>query len=625
MSSTEEPLPGEARNFPRWLREIDGSLAVNSQFILTGNIRDSYLLPGEEGSLGNLFDALWEMLKPSGYECIIGFDVVDGLYVWPNDGAESSAAKAAESILGGAKLGQRYTLEKLPQIMRDVISNTSIRAAFVIDYADRLINDAAHLTDIEREFFASCQKMSNAHSKTAAPAGIQRTMALFNPIFWVTRSERSLPSWLYTDSNSVRVVPVPLPDLTERITFASKSIVNLPGYESLPDSDREEAWGSLAESTEGISAAGLLNIIVLAQDQKVAVGDIDDAARTYRVGVNENPWKKTALRERILNGENTIENRVRGQGDAVRKSLDILVRSATGLTGAQASAHSTRPRGVLFLAGPTGVGKTEMAKALTELIFGDEDAYIRLDMSEYSAEHAEARLVGAPPGYVGHDAGGQLTDAVRRRPFSLVLFDEIEKAHPRILDKFLQVLDDGRLTDGAGITAHFSETILVFTSNLGISEEDESTGVRVPVVTRDDPRDEFESKIRAAITKHFVSKLQRPELLNRFGDNIVVFDFIDPKVGEQIFDIQIKNVADRIKQEQGCTLEILPEVRAQLLAAALENLDMGGRGIGSVIETALVNPLAREIFAESPANGTTVKVVSCERSDRNWDLTLEIV
>ena len=172
---------------------------------------------------------------------------------------------------------------------------------------------------------------------------------------------------------------------------------------------------------------------------------------------------------------------MRGQRQAVTKTIDILMRSVMGLTGAQARSSGNRPRGVLFFAGPTGVGKTELAKTLTQLIFGDDRAYIRFDMSEFAEEHTGARLLGAPPGYIGYDAGGELTNAVREKPFSVVLFDEIEKAHPRILDKFLQILEDGRLTDGRGETAYFSEAILVFTSNLGIFVEDEH-GQRVQSV-----------------------------------------------------------------------------------------------------------------------------------------------
>ena len=224
-----------------------------------------------------------------------------------------------------------------------------------------------------------------------------------------------------------------------------------------------------------------------------------------------------------------IRDRVKGQKPAIVKTVDILMRSVMGLTGAHTAATSSRPRGVLFFAGPTGVGKTELARALTALIFGDERAYIRFDMSEFAAEHADARLLGAPPGYVGYDAGGELTNAVRARPFSVILFDEIEKAHPRILDKFLQILEDGRLTDGRGATVYFSEAILIFTSNLGISIRDDH-GQRQLNVQPGEPYEQVERKVRTAIADYFKFTLGRPEILNRIGDNIGVFDFIQPAI-----------------------------------------------------------------------------------------------
>ena len=221
------------------------------------------------------------------------------------------------------------------------------------------------------------------------------------------------------------------------------------------------------------------------------------------MGILDSPWGKPALRQRLGDARETLGRRLRGQDEAVERSLDIVVRSVMGLSGAQASEQPSKPRGVLFFAGPTGVGKTELAKALTELIFGDERAYIRFDMSEFAAEHAAERLTGAPPGYLGHDAGGELTNAVRKQPFSLILFDEIEKAHPRVMDKFLQILDDGRLTDGSGSTVYFSEAVIVFTSNLGLKVMNDR-GIVEQNVTADMPRTELEERMTSAVREHFI-------------------------------------------------------------------------------------------------------------------------
>jgi ATP-dependent Clp protease ATP-binding subunit ClpB len=293
-----------------------------------------------------------------------------------------------------------------------------------------------------------------------------------------------------------------------------------------------------------------------------------------------------------------------------------------GLTGAQTRSSGNRPRGVLFFAGPTGVGKTELAKTLTELIFGDERAYIRFDMSEFAEEHTGARLLGAPPGYIGYDAGGELTNAVREKPFSVVLFDEIEKAHPRILDKFLQILEDGRLTDGRGETAYFSEAILVFTSNLGIYVEDDH-GRRIQNVSLDDPQDVVESRVRGAIQDYFKFRLSRPEILNRIGDNIVVFGFITPGVAAQIFAGMLRNVQARVRNEHKVELAIDEAVRARLQDLCTRDLSNGGRGIGNRLESLFVNPLSRALF-RFPLEGRREVAVRALTEDESHVMNVEL-
>ena len=221
----------------------------------------------------------------------------------------------------------------------------------------------------------------------------------------------------------------------------------------------------------------------------------------------------------------------------------------------------------------------------------------------------------------GFDAGGELTNAVREKPFSVVLFDEIEKAHPRILDKFLQILEDGRLTDGRGDTAYFSETILVFTSNLGIFVED-AQGQRVQTVQPGDPYEKVESRVREAIGEHFTFKLSRPELLNRIGDNIVVFDFISKSVAEQIFTGMLRNVARRLYDELKLKLSIPAPVLAELLQRCTHDLSHGGRGIGNRLESAFINPLSRALF-EQDTEGKQQIVVSAI-SETNKVVTLEL-
>jgi ATP-dependent Clp protease ATP-binding subunit ClpA len=268
---------------------------------------------------------------------------------------------------------------------------------------------------------------------------------------------------------------------------------------------------------------------------------------------------------------------------------------------------------VAFLAGPTGVGKTELAKTLTSLLFGDEGAYIRFDMSEFSAEHSDQRLIGAPPGYVGYDVGGELTNAIREKPFSVVLFDEIEKAHPRILDKFLQILDDGVLTSGRGERVYFSEAFVIFTSNLGIyRQEAEGKGTRVANVSPDDPFVAVQARVRSEIDRHFKLILNRPEILNRIGDNILVFDFIRPDVALPIFEGMMNGVVADVQHVQGVTIELEASARDALRSACLQDLSNGGRGIRNKVESLFINPLARAMFDSDVGRGGSLAITSLE-------------
>ena len=246
---------------------------------------------------------------------------------------------------------------------------------------------------------------------------------------------------------------------------------------------------------------------------------------------------------------------------------------------------------MLFFVGPTGVGKTELAKSIAEFLFGDEEACLRFDMSEFNHEHADQRLVGAPPGYVGYEAGGQLTNAVKQKPFSLLLFDEIEKAHPRILDKFLQILEDGRLTDGRGETVMFSDTVIVFTSNIGAAEVSYES---------QDVRNEFIQKVR----QHFVHELKRPELLGRIGEaNIIPFNFMrDDSFLIDIARAKLEPLRKGLKDKWGVSeLRLVKE--AEILALLVRDVDRGtgGRGVPNALTNKLIDPLADFLFEQMAA------------------------
>jgi ATP-dependent Clp protease ATP-binding subunit ClpB len=259
---------------------------------------------------------------------------------------------------------------------------------------------------------------------------------------------------------------------------------------------------------------------------------------------------------KLLRMEEELGRRIVGQREAVRAVSDAVRRARAGI------ADPDRPTGSFLFLGPTGVGKTELARALADFLFDDEHAMVRIDMSEYSEKHSVARLVGAPPGYVGYEEGGQLTEAVRRRPYSVVLMDEVEKAHSEVFDILLQVLDDGRLTDGQGRTVDFRNTILILTSNLGTQYIADTTLTR----------EQRHGAVMSVVREHF-----KPEFLNRL-DEILVFDVLSPEELGRIVDIQIGRLAKRLADRQ-LTLDVTPAAREWLTKVGYDDLSPDGEGL----------------------------------------------
>ena len=288
--------------------------------------------------------------------------------------------------------------------------------------------------------------------------------------------------------------------------------------------------------------------------------------------------------EKLLHLENELGKRLIGQKDAVKAVSDAVRRSRAGIS------DPGRPTGSFLFLGPTGVGKTELAKALAEFLFDDEHAMVRIDMSEYGEKHSVSRLVGAPPGYVGYEQGGQLTEAVRRRPYSVILLDEVEKAHPEVFDVLLQVLDDGRLTDGQGRTVDFSNVILILTSNLG------SPILIDPVLAPDEKRDQVMALVRQAF---------RPEFLNRL-DDIVMFSALSEDDLTQIVELSIDQLHKRLKDRR-LTLAVTPDARAWLAERGYDPM-FGARPLRRLIQSEVQNKLATALLSGGVHDGDTVRV-----------------
>jgi ATP-dependent Clp protease ATP-binding subunit ClpB len=294
--------------------------------------------------------------------------------------------------------------------------------------------------------------------------------------------------------------------------------------------------------------------------------------------------------QKLLRLEEELGKRVVGQDDALRAVANAIRRSRAGL------GDERRPIGSFMFLGPTGVGKTELARALAEYLFDDERAMVRLDMSEYGERHAVARLIGAPPGYIGYEEGGQLTEPVRRRPYSVVLFDEIEKAHPDIWNTLLQVLDDGRLTDGQGNTVDFKNTIIILTSNIG-------TPAAAAIEERPNLDPEDRAEIVRRVVMEEVRKQFRPEFLNRL-DDLIVFRRLTREQMERIVEIQLRDVEKRLSR-RGIGITVGASAKAFLVEQGWDP-QYGARPLKRAIQRLLENELAKRILGGEFAQGDTV-------------------
>lgn len=591
----------------RWHRELGIFSRIKPLIILEGNILDTYQYPVEgstpKGSILRLPEYLHFFFKDMGYQNIVFYDSLRGFYNTCEDGYLEGFGKLAGSSVSHGYMKAEFKggskNDGAASIVRRALSQNEQATVIIMDYASRYITSPDNMDQSEVDSFTVLLQASmDAKDIKTEGSGI-----LKNLLILITNKANDIPAWFYLQNPNVKILSLSAPSKEEREALVKSS--NFPSFfagevyrEDSPyfiehPDELEKIQDKFVTLTEGFRFIEINGLRRLCKNEKIRIQDLCDVIDLYKYGIRENPWKKLDL-EQIKNAKADFEKRVKGQDFAVTKTLDVIKRAITGMSGLQGSSH-TRPKGILFFAGPTGTGKTETAKTLAEIIFGDESYCKCFDMSEYGQSHSDQKLLGAPPGYVGYEAGGQLTNAVKKNPFSILLFDEIEKAHPSIFDKFLQILGDGRMTDGQGNTVYFSETIIIFTSNLGIFTVNEN-GQREANVTSDMSYQEMSVRVREAIEDYFKLQLGRPEILNRIGENIVVFDYIRPDVARLILNSQVSRIVKNLSAEKHIALTVSDTAMETLTEQALGNLQNGGRGIGNVVENYLINPLSRYLF-----------------------------
>ena len=481
------------------------------------------------------------------------------------------------AIVAAATLSNRYIADRqLPDKAIDLMDEAASRIRMEIDSKpeelDRKERRLIQLK-IQRE---ALKKEKDAESKQRLADLQQQIDALereYSDLDEVWKAEKATLQGATKIKEQIEAAKLELEAAQRTQDYARMSEIQ---YGTLPELDKQLKAAQEAEKTG----------FTLLQDKVTAEEIAQVVARWTGIPVSK---MLEGEREKLLQMEAQLHTRVVGQEEAIKVVSDAVRRSRAGLS------DPNRPSGSFLFLGPTGVGKTELTKALAEFLFDSPDAMVRIDMSEFMEKHSVARLIGAPPGYVGYEEGGYLTEAVRRRPYSVILLDEVEKAHPDVFNILLQVLDDGRLTDGQGRTVDFRNTVIVMTSNLGSHQIQELSGDDSPEAYL-----QMKAAVMGVVQAHF-----RPEFINRL-DDIVVFHPLDKQQIKSIARIQLRGLEKRLA-ERGIRIE-LSEKAYELLGNVGFDPVYGARPLKRAIQQQIENPLAQEILSGKFGNGDVVKV-----------------
>ena len=568
--------------------KIKRNAGIKKCVMIDGNVGDVYL--DENNKIVTLREYLEEMFKDMDYQDIVYWDRVEGA-----TGAIDKLTLTDEVEVEGDAydLGDEEETPKAQQglfkspaeilnvVYKNVIDKKK-KVAFIINWSEYLFS-VNGLSDDERQNITLLGKALKDRKVDYLNTDCNESVVVI-----ILNKASGLPLSFYQGNPEVEIVTLQKPDREERKQMIQKiedsfEVRLKSGTSSLLDNENIDCIDMLEDFTNR-------EIIQLSRmSRKEDKMTFDKLFYLFKYGEKENPWEKLE-QSRVKNIKKELSDRVIGQEEAIEKIEKTVVKAYMGLTGLHKTSSRSMPKGVFFFVGPTGVGKTELSKALAKFLFGDEQACIRFDMSEYAQENSDQKLIGAAPGYVGYEEGGQLTNAIKEHPFSVVLFDEIEKAakpNPRILDIFLQILEDGRLTDSKGETVYFSDTIIVFTSNLGANQVQASSD-----------KEGVAKEFIKIVKDYFDNELKRPELLGRIGyNNIVPFNFIQDR------DFQIKICKNKLKPvirgiEEKYKLELEFEKELEAIEYILKAVDSskGGRDILNAINDRLLDPLAMFLF-----------------------------
>ena len=572
-------------------KRIKREVGIKRCVIIDGNVGDVYL--DDKNQIVDLKKYLTEMLEDLKYDDIVYWDRVNGI-----EGDISSLKITEEKEVEG----EEYSLDDEDENQNTTISNGNFKdpseifnlvfknltnknrkTVFILNWSDYLFSNGGQHDNEERQNLTLLGKSIKDKKVNYLSTDVNEST-----IILITNKLSNFPLSFYQANPEVSTITLSKPDRLERRRLLEKIEAGFelkfnPG-ETLLNSSRTNEYIDILEN---FTNREIIQMAKLSRKEEKLT--FDKLYLLFKYGEKDNPWEKLAY-EDVKNIKKKLSERVVGQDEAIEKIEKTVVKAYMGLTGLHKTSSRSMPKGVFFFVGPTGVGKTELSKALAKFLFGDEQACIRFDMSEYAQENSDQKLIGAPPGYVGYEQGGQLTNAIKEKPFSVILFDEIEKAakpNPRILDIFLQILEDGRLTDSKGETVYFSESIIIFTSNLGASE-----------VKPSDNKEETAEEFIKIVKNYFDNEIKRPEILGRIGySNIVPFNFIlDDEFAIQIAKSKLNPIKRGIQEKYRLDLEFESELN--FIKYILKRVDKskGGRDILNAINDILLDELSMFLF-----------------------------
>ena len=594
-------------------KKIARSIGIKKCVIIEGNVGDVFL--SESGRIVTLRDYLTEVARTMNYRQCVYWDRIDGA-VDAIDGSVSSLNTGTDVTVEGENYeldldddpaldsstqSNQPRFQKISEffpVVYATMTDLSKKALFILNYSDFLFTTAS-IPDEERDAVTLLAKAIRERKIQPYELDCNESCVVI-----ISSKSSLLPLNLYQANPEVEIISLSRPDRDERKLLLEKIS---DGFDlRMKPGETLQSDANFANYIDLLDDVTNREIVQLARlSRKNPKLSFEKLFYLFRYGEKDNPWEKLDS-QKLKNIRRILSESVIGQDEAIKKIELTVIKAFMGLTGLHKSSSRAMPKGVFFFVGPTGVGKTELSKALAKFLFGDEQACIRFDMSEYGQENSDQKLIGAPPGYVGYEEGGQLTERVRRRPYSIVLLDEIEKAHGNVFNLLLQVLDEGRLTDGNGRFVDFRNTVIIMTSNAGTRQlKDFGRGVGFNTSSSSLMLNEQDKEHARQIVQKALSKQFSPEFLNRL-DEIITFDQLDLAAIKQIIDVELKGLYKRIG-ELGFQIELSDDAKA-FVAEKGYDVQFGARPLKRAIQNYIEDGISDLVVNGELPLGSTIHI-----------------